>query len=109
MNKLPNRYRDSVEDDDDIDYEEWMDLPKQEQDRQLDAAMRELEEVYRQLTPLQIYRRSRRLALGHCITYRDMIRQGFVPDFAREQLRQTQIRMVKRRIERATGQRPGSA
>ena len=104
-----NRYRDPVEPDDEVDMDEWMAMSDAEQQREIDASMRALEEVYARLTPLQRYRGSRRRALGLCIGWRNHIRENFIPDFAREHLRKAQIRLVKLRIERATGAYPGEA
>jgi len=109
MTALPNRYADPVDEDDDIDMDDWLEMSEEEQDRLLDASMRQLEEAYRRLTPLQKYRISRRNRLRLCISWRNQIRNGFIVDLAREKLRDAQILLVKLRVERATGIKPGAA
>lgn len=109
MSRLPNRYDDPLDDEDEIDIDEWMEMSDEEQDRELDTAMRQLSETYARLTPLQRYRGARRNALRLCIGWRQKLRDGFIPELSREYLRKAQIRLVKLRIERATGSYPGEA
>lgn len=104
-----NRYRAPVDPDDEIDMDLWMEMSDEEQERELAASMRELNDLYARLTPLQRYRGSRRSALRSCMNWRGIIRQNVFPDLAREQLRQAQIRLEKLRLERAFGIYPGDA
>lgn len=107
LSKLPNRYRDPEGDDGDMDL--YMEMSDEELEREEAAAIRELQEIAARMTPRQHYRASRRSCLRTCIGWRNMIRQNFVVDLARQELRNTQLRLAKLRIYHATGQYPGSA
>lgn len=106
-----NRYRDALidDEDDDIDMDEWMEMSDQEREHELDSSARQLQEVLDRLTPKQLYAHRRRSALASCMAWRGHIRKGFVPNIAKDFLRQTQIRMVKLRIFNTTGSYPGEA
>ncbi len=97
--------------DDDLDWDEWMEMSDAEHEAILAREMRLYNEWWDSLTPLQQYRRSRATALEGCLIWRKTIRQfnAGPGDFFWEQLRQRQLRLVKLRVWRATGTYPGSA
>lgn len=93
--------------DDDLDWDEWMQMTDAQQDAALEREMQIYNEWWDSLTPLEQYRSSRRTTLEGCLVYRKAMRS--LGDFMREYLRQRQIRLVKLRVWRATGAYPGSA
>lgn len=99
------------QDDDDFEerFEEFCAMSEAEVDAVLEREMAAYNRWWDSLTPLQRYRISRSSALEGCLVWRRSIRSGLDSEFFVEQLRNRQKRLVKLRIERATGVYPGSA
>lgn len=106
---------DTVDDDDfEERFEEFNKMTEAQQEAEIAREMAAYNEWWDGLTPLRRYRISRRSALEGCMVWRRTIRSlGGEPrdpdDFFVQQLRQRQKRLLKLRIERATGVRPGTA
>lgn len=107
-----------IDEDDDLDWDLWMEMTDAEHDAILARETRRYNEWWDSLTPLQQYRSSRRGAarrgaLEGCLTWRKSIAwMGAANEpggFFDEQLRNRQKRLVKLRIWRTTGVYPGSA
>ncbi|MCP1852754.1 MULTISPECIES: hypothetical protein [unclassified Bradyrhizobium] len=98
-------------DDDDFEerFEEFCELTDDQVDAVLEREMAEYVRWWNTLTAIQQYRISRRTAVEGCLTWRKTIRAGFDSEFFLEQLRSRQKRLLKLRIELATGVYPGSA
>jgi hypothetical protein len=97
--------------DDDVDMDLWMEMSDAEHDAILAYEIRRYNEWWDRLTPLQRYRSCRRSALDGCLVWRkshEQFGEG-LSGFFMEQLRNRQKRLVKLRIELATGSYPGSA
>lgn len=103
-----NRYADDDDGDDDFDMDEWMELTEAEQDAEVESSMRQFEESWNRLTPLQQYRIRRRNALRGCLSMRIMRQQMGCHDMFTRYLRERQINLVQLRMERA-GVTPGRA
>jgi hypothetical protein len=95
--------------DDDLDWDEWMEMTDAQQEAALEREMQLYNEWWDSLTPLEQYRHSRRSAVEGCLVWRKSMRALGGGDFLREYLRQRQLRLVKLRVWRATGAYPGSA
>jgi hypothetical protein len=97
--------------DDDLDMDLWMEMTDAEREAILAHEMRQYNEWWDRLTPLQRYRHSRGRALEGCLIWRKSSRQfgDGLTDFFHEQLRSRQRRLLKLRIQRSTGFYPGSA
>jgi hypothetical protein len=98
-------------DDEDLDWAEWMKLTDEQADAIVHAEEKRYYEWFDSLTPLQRYRCSRGRALEGCLVWRKSHAQfgEGLSGFFMEQLRNRQKRLVKLRIELATGTYPGSA
>lgn len=94
--------------DDDVAMEDWMQMSDAERDAILEREMRAYNEWYDRLTPLQRYRRSRGINVRLCRDWRRHLKTLEIEVF-REHLRSAQIRLLKLRIQRATGIYPGQA
>lgn len=95
--------------DDDIDWDEWMSKSDAEIDRELDSAMRQYDEWWGGLSTAEQIAISRRRAVEQCRKWREMLRENEHWDFVRDNIKRTQIRLLKIREWRRTGQYPGSA
>lgn len=95
--------------DDDEEWDRWMALTEAEQDAEMAAVERALEEVTRELSLSQLAARYRCNYLKLCLSWRRHITQEFIPNVAREHLRHCQVELLKVRIYRRTGQWPGEA
>ena len=97
-----------MSDDEDLDWEEWLELSDEQQEAICD---REMAEYYKMLDRMPLKQRidhARGNALRSCLNWRRMINcHGFT--FGRTYLRDAQVRLLKLRIWRATGQYPGEA
>lgn len=98
-----------TDEDDEIDMDLWMEMTDAEHEAILAQETQRYNEWWDSLTPLQRYRSSRRSALEGCLIWRKSIRSGWSGEFFEGQLRSRQKRLLKLRIELATGQYPGSA
>lgn len=96
------------DDDDEIDMDEWMAMSDAEIERECDIAMREYNEWWDSLSIAEQIAISRRRAVEQCLKWRKLIRENDW-DFMREDLRRTQVRLLKIREWRRTGQFPASA
>ncbi len=98
---------------DDLDWDEWMGLSEAEQEAALDREMAAYNRWYDGLTLAGQIAHGRRRALDNCRSARRLIRIPSCPEIvrqtARERLKAAQVRLLKIRIWRATGSRPGSA
>lgn len=103
----------SLNTDDDLDWDEWMDLSEAEQEAAVDREMAAYNRWYDGLTLAGQIAHGRRSALSNCRSTRRLIRHPRCPEIirqdARERLKAAQVRLLKIRIWRATGSRPGSA
>ena len=99
--------------DDDLDWDEWMDLSEAEQEAAVDREMAAYNRWYDSLTLAGQIAHSRRSTLSNCRSTRRLILHPLCPEIirqdARERLKAAQVRLLKIRIWRATGSRPGSA
>jgi hypothetical protein len=92
-------------DDEDLEWEEWMEMSDEQHDAILDREMKKYEAGLKRLNRLQLYQyyRSRRLDL--CLKQRAMARDW--PEIFGPMLRSTQRRLVEARIEYWTGAQVG--
>lgn len=96
----PGRYDDRTAQDivaDEIRWQKWLAMPDVEQERQVELALQDYPSLLLSLTPLQRYRRSRRIALGHCLSWRQLYRDEGL-EFFKEMLRERQMRLVEIRF-----------
>lgn len=93
--------------DDALDWDEWIELSDAEQE------MAAYSRWYDGLTLAGQIAHSRRATLDNCRSARRLIRLPHCPEIirrtSRESLKAAQVRLLKIRIWRATGSRPGSA
>lgn len=92
---------------DDPEMDAWLEMTDEQQDAVEQAAIRRHNEWWGSLTALEQYRSLRRDTVERALKYRNTILPVF--PFLRDQLRQTQISMVKAREFRRTGIYPGEA
>lgn len=96
-----------------LDWDEWMDLSEAEQEAAVDREMAAYNRWYDGLTLAGQIAHSRRAALDNCRSTRRLILLPHCPEIirqdARDRLKAAQVRLLKIRIWRATGSRPGSA
>lgn len=99
------------QDDDDFQeqFEEFCQMTEEQVEALLKREMAEYDRWYNSLSRLGQYRHSRRITLETCRNWRKTIRQGWCVDLFTGYLRDCQKRLVKLRIELATGTYPGSA
>ena len=99
--------------DDALDWDEWMGLSEAEQGAIVDREMAAYSRWYDGLTLAGQIAHCRRGALDNCLSARRLIRLPHCPEIiqqdTRERLKAAQVRLLKIRIWRATGSRPGSA
>lgn len=95
-------------DDDDLDWEEWMEMSDAQHDAILERTMREYSQWLDRLTLKQRVAHHRKNALRGCLTWRKLMREHGL-DFAVTYLRERQISLLKLRQWRLTGVYPGSA
>ncbi|KAB7784056.1 hypothetical protein [Methylorubrum populi] len=99
--------------DDALDWDEWMGLSEAEQEAAVDREMAAYSRWYDGLTLAGQIAHCRRAALDNCLSSRRLIQASYCPEIirqsSREQLKAAQVRLLKIRIWRATGSRPGSA
>lgn len=104
--RLPNRYGsafiEKTREEDQADWETWLELSEAEQDAELDAAIREHNEWWATLTPVQQYAVSRHNTLRSCISSRNLLKQHDLSIF-RENLRSSQKRLLQLRMKRYHG------
>jgi hypothetical protein len=98
-----------MSEDEDIDWDDWMAMSDKQQDAILDNSMREYQNKMDSLSPLELYRHRRHFALITAAGWRKLARQGFVPEFSREHLRQVQLRLLAIRVELYSGRIVGHA
>lgn len=103
----------SLNTDDDLDWDEWMGLSEAEQEAIVDREMAAYIRWYEGLTLAGQIAHIRRWTLSNCRSTRRLILRPHCPEIirqdARERLKAAQVRLLKIRIWRATGSRPGSA
>ena len=96
-----------------LDWDEWMDLSEAEQEAAVDREMAAYNRWYDGLTLAGQIAHSRRAALDNGRSTRRLILLPHCPEIirrtSRESLKAAQVRLLKIRIWRATGSRPGSA
>lgn len=97
-----------MSDDDDTDMDEWMAMSEAEQERELQAAMNQYDEWYSRLSFAERVALSRHRTVALCLKWRRLIREHDM-DFLRDQLRQSQVRLLKIREWRRTGSYPATA
>jgi hypothetical protein len=92
-------------DEDDLDWEEWMEMSDEQHEAILDRMMKQHEANLARLNRLQLYQyyRARRLEL--CLKQRKMAREW--PEIFGPMLRSTQRRLVEARVEYWTGAEVG--
>lgn len=99
--------------DDDLDWDEWMGLTDAEREAAADREMAAYNRWYDGLTLAGQIAHSRSGALSNCRSIRRLMLLPHCPEIirqdARERLKAAQVRLLKIRIWRATGSRPGSA
>lgn len=99
--------------DDALDWDEWMDLTEAEQEAAVDREMAAYSRWHDGLTLAGQIAHSRSGALSNCRSTRRLMLLPHCPEIirqdARERLKAAQVRLLKIRIWRATGSRPGSA
>ena len=99
--------------DDALDWDEWMELSDAEQEAIVDREMAAYSRWYDGLTLAGQIAHCRRGTLDNCRSARRLIRLPHCPEIirrtSRESLKAAQVRLLKIRIWRATGSRPGSA
>ncbi len=94
-----NRYDDRTVADiiaDEVSWEEWLTTPEAEQESQVDKALQRYSSSLQDLTPTERYCRSRRTALRHCLSWRQLYDDDGL-DFFKEMLRERQARLVELR------------
>lgn len=110
--RLPNRYGsafvEKTDEEDAADWETWLELSEEEQDRELDSAIREHNEWWGTLTPGEQYAVSRRSSLRSCISSRNLLKQHDLSIF-RDHLRSSQKRLLKLRISHYQGMEASDA
>lgn len=98
---------------DDLDWDEWMSLSEAQQEAEVDREMAAYARWYDSLSLAGQIAHCRRGALDNCRSSRRLIRLPQCPEIiretTRERLKAAQVRLLKIRIWRATGSRPGSA
>jgi hypothetical protein len=98
-----NRYDDRTVADiiaDEMWWEEWLATPEAEQERQVSKALKRYSSSLQNLTPTERYCRSRRAALRHCLSWRQLYNDDGL-DFFKEMLRERQARLVELRHRHA--------
>lgn len=98
---------------DDLEMERFLSLTEEQQEAELQAEMAAYSRWYDSLSlPGQIAH-CRNIALSNCRAARRLIRLAHCPEIirqsARERVKSAQVRLLKIRIWRATGTRPGEA
>jgi hypothetical protein len=93
--------------DDDADWDRWMELSDEEQEREVDISMHRHMEWWNSMTPLEQYRHSRRSAVEGCLKWRKDILPKM--PFLVYMLKERQMTMVKLRHWHRTGIYPGEA
>lgn len=96
------------EDADDAEWDRWLSMSEEEQDAEIEAGMAQLVEARSRLSLAQLYRHDRRSALKSCLLRRSHVKAFGGIDFAKQLLRETQVRLLKLREYRRTGVYPGS-
>ena len=96
------------DEDDEIDWDEWMAMSQAQRDAIHDGAMRDYNAMIDGMSRDQyyVYRRHNRVAL--CLNWRRLIRDHDMP-YLQTSLRRAQRMLLELRIERRTGIAPGSA
>lgn len=92
-----------LDDEDEIDFDEWIEMSDAERDRIVDSAERQFHELYESWTPRQQFAWRRRMTLQNCLHTRRMIKANFVPELQAQWLRERQMRLVHLRAERHSG------
>lgn len=99
--------------DDDLDWDEWMGLTEAEQEAAVDREMAAYSRWHEGLSLAGQIAHCRRTTLDNCLSSRRLIRLPQCPEIirqtSRESLKAAQVRLLKTRIWRAAGSRPGSA
>lgn len=100
-------------DSDALDWDDWMGLSEAEQEAEVDREMAAYARWYSDLSLAGQIAHSRRVTLDNCLSSRRLIQLPHCPEIiretTRERLKAAQVRLLKIRIWRATGSRPGSA
>jgi hypothetical protein len=89
-------------------WEEWLEMSDAEQDAELNSAMREYEKMLDSMPLRERISHHVGMCLRTCANWRRLIRDHDF-DFAKDHLKQCQLRLAKLRIWRQTGIYPGSA
>ena len=90
------------------EWDEWLEMSDAEQEAVLAAEMRAYESYLDQMPLDQRIRHHTRNCLETCAKWRKLLVENDF-SFAREHLKQCQLRLLKLRIWRQTGNYPGSA
>jgi hypothetical protein len=88
----------AMADDDDLDWDEWMELSDAQQEAIFDREMAEYSRRFNALTPLAQYRYRRRRGLETCLGWRRRIRAIDIPTF-HERLHISQRLLLKARAD----------
>jgi hypothetical protein len=86
------------DDDDELDWDEWMSMSDAQHDAILDREMAAYSKWFSALTPLQQYRHRRRRGVETCLRWRSTIGRFDLPVF-REHLRTSQRLLLKARAD----------
>ena len=101
------------DDDDDLEFEEFLELSESQQDAILDREMAlliEQEARWAAITPLiEQYRRYRKRRLESIMQWRRVMKKLPLGDYGRQLLRERQMGLLKIRTFRDTGQWPTTA
>lgn len=96
MELYHNRYDDRTVEDivaDESRWQEWLATPEIEQERQVDEALQRYSRCLHALTPVERYCQSRRIALRHCLSWRQLYRDEGL-DFFQKMLRERQLTLT---------------
>lgn len=98
---------------DDLEMDRFLSLTEEEQEAEFHREMAAYSRWYDSLSLSGQIAHCRNLALGNCRSARRLIRLAHCPEairqHARERVKAAQVRLLKIRIWRATGVRPGEA
>lgn len=96
-----------MDDEDDLDWEEWLDLSDEQQEAILERELSDYDRWYARLSTAEKIAHHRKNTIDHLKRCRRIIRK-FDFHYLRDHVQRAQIRLVKLRVWRATGIYPGS-
>ncbi|BAR47071.1 hypothetical protein [Methylobacterium aquaticum] len=96
-----------------LDMDEWLSLSDEQQEAELQKELAAYSRWYDGLSIAGQLAHRRHMALSNCRSARRLIRLAHCPEIirqhARNQIKAAQIRLLKIRVWRTTGQQPGEA